>query len=82
MPGSTTLGPGHGVDSIDHEDARRLAGVMARLHVLLADLGTDGLSDAQAAALAGDAGLTPEAREELTAWTARVARVLDEATSG
>ncbi|WP_432247769.1 hypothetical protein ACRAR1_07640 [Streptomyces sanyensis] len=79
MPGSTTLGPGHGVDSVEHEDARRLAHLARRLHALLESEGPERLSDAQAAALGGD---DHSSREELTAWTERVAGVLRTATGG
>ncbi|WP_426366327.1 hypothetical protein [Streptomyces sp. E-08] len=78
MPGSTTLGPGHGVDAIEHTDALRTLSLMKELHRLLTAPGPDRLSDAQAAALGGGEGRT---REEFTAWVERVARDLERATA-
>ncbi|MEV1054793.1 hypothetical protein ACFWZR_23525 [Streptomyces sp. NPDC059017] len=77
MPGSTTLGPGHGVDAIEHSDARRLASVMKELHRLLA-AGPDRITDPQVAALCGDEA---HHREEFTDWVGRVADQLEKATS-
>ncbi|MFI8960659.1 hypothetical protein ACIGO8_00985 [Streptomyces sp. NPDC053493] len=78
MPGSTTLGPGHGVDAIEHTDAQRMTGVMRELHRLLTATGPERITDAQAAALCGgEAG----ARGELTAWVERVTRELERATA-
>ncbi|MCZ0981395.1 hypothetical protein O1L60_27240 [Streptomyces diastatochromogenes] len=78
MPGSTTLGPGHGVDAIEHIDALRTLSLMRELHRLLTASGPDRITDAQAVALAGGEG---RSREELTAWVERVARDLEKATA-
>ncbi|MCZ7457812.1 hypothetical protein [Streptomyces sp. WMMC940] len=78
MPGSTTLGPGHGVDAIEHSDAQRLASVMKELHRLLAAAGPDRLTDPQVSALRGGEA---HHREEFTDWVGRVARQLEKATS-
>ncbi|GAA3390526.1 hypothetical protein [Streptomyces roseoviridis] len=78
MPGSTTLGPGHGVDAIDHPDAQRLTSVMRELHRLLTEAGPDRMTDAQVAALCG--GEAP-GRAEFTGWVERVVRRLEDATA-
>ncbi|MFI8520519.1 hypothetical protein ACIGEZ_22215 [Streptomyces sp. NPDC085481] len=78
MPGSTTLGPGHGVDAIDHPDAQRMTSVMQELHRLLTAAGPERLTDAQVTALCG--GEAPS-RDEFTAWVERVARQLESATA-
>ncbi|MER7516415.1 hypothetical protein [Streptomyces sp. NPDC126499] len=78
MPGSTTLGPGHGVDAIDHPDAQRLTSVMRELHRLLTAPGPDRMTDAQVAALCGGGAA---GRAEFTAWVERVVRRLEEATA-
>lgn len=53
MPGSTTLGPGHGVDAIEHLDAVRVKSLMKELHRLLTASGPDRITDAQVTALRG-----------------------------
>ncbi|WP_406863319.1 hypothetical protein ABZO31_23885 [Streptomyces sp. HUAS MG47] len=78
MPGSTTLGPGHGVDTIDHSDAQRMASVMTELHRLLAAPAPDALTDAQVRALCGG---EEHHREEFADWVGRVAGQLREATA-
>ncbi|MEU2158662.1 hypothetical protein ABZ532_27250 [Streptomyces sp. NPDC019396] len=78
MPGSTTLGPGHGVDAIDHVDARRLASVMRDLHRLLDEAGPHRLTDPQVAALCG---AQAHSREEFTGWVGRMAAYLEKVTS-
>ncbi|MFI8826556.1 hypothetical protein [Streptomyces sp. NPDC053431] len=78
MPGSTTLGPGHGVDAIDHPDAQRMTRVMRELHRLLTATGPERLTDAQATALCGG---DAHARGELTAWVERVTHELERATA-
>ncbi|WP_406062493.1 hypothetical protein OG462_30460 [Streptomyces sp. NBC_01077] len=78
MPGSTTLGPGHGVDAIEHLDALRMMSLMKELHRLLTVPGPDRITDAQAAALSGG---EDHPREEFTAWLERVARDLQKATA-
>jgi hypothetical protein len=78
MPGSTTLGPGHGVDAIDHPDAQRLTSVMRELHGLLVTPGPDRMTDAQVAAVSGGAA---QDREAFTAWVERVVGRLEEATA-
>ncbi|MFE6786938.1 hypothetical protein ACFVFF_32215 [Streptomyces sp. NPDC057680] len=78
MPGSTTLGPGHGVDAIEHLDALRMMSLMKELHGLLTGSGPDRITDAQAAALSGGEA---RSREELAAWLERVGRDLEKATA-
>ncbi|MFG2329183.1 hypothetical protein ACGFMM_06105 [Streptomyces sp. NPDC048604] len=78
MPGSTSLGPGHGVDAIDHLDAQRMTSVLTELHRLLAEPGPDALTDAQVTALCGG---EEHHREEFADWVGRVARQLREATA-
>ncbi|MER7819741.1 hypothetical protein QRN89_24690 [Streptomyces chengbuensis] len=78
MPGSTTLGPGHGVDAIEHPDAQRLASVTKELHRLLEAAGPDRITDPQVAALCGGGA---HRREEFTDWVGRVAHQLEKATS-
>ncbi|MFH8841502.1 hypothetical protein [Streptomyces sp. NPDC017868] len=78
MPGSTTLGPGHGVDAIEHLDALRMLSLMKELNRLLTAPGSDRITDAQAAALGGGEA---RSREELTAWVERVTRDLERATA-
>ncbi|MGW7369004.1 hypothetical protein ACWGI8_37660 [Streptomyces sp. NPDC054841] len=78
MPGSTTLGAGHGVDVIDHLDAQRLAAMMKEMGRLLAVSGPNRITDPQVAALCGGEA---HHRDEFTDWVGRVARKLDEATS-
>lgn len=77
MPGSTTLGPGHGADAIEHPDAQRLAAVMRELHRLLDAAGPDRITDPQVAALCGGEA---HHRDEFTAWVGRVAQHLEQAT--
>ncbi|MFJ6633150.1 hypothetical protein ACIQMR_17450 [Streptomyces sp. NPDC091376] len=77
MPGSTTLGPGHGADAIEHPDAQRLASVLTELHRLLDAAGPDRITDPQAAALCGGKAH----RDEFTEWVGRVARQLERTTS-
>ncbi|MFE5299345.1 hypothetical protein [Streptomyces sp. NPDC056632] len=78
MPGSTTLGPGHGVDAIDHPEAQRMARMMRELHALLTTTGPERITHAQVTALCeGD----PHSRMEFTAWVERVARELERATA-
>ncbi|WP_405998301.1 hypothetical protein [Streptomyces sp. NBC_00829] len=73
MPGSTTLGPGHGVDPIEHSDAVRLASVLREMSGLLAMDGPNRLTDAQVSALcAGQA----HHRQEFGEWVERVAKEL------
>ncbi|MFD7320209.1 hypothetical protein ACFV9D_03820 [Streptomyces sp. NPDC059875] len=78
MPGSTTLGPGHGVDAIEHLDALRMMSLMKELHRLLTEPGPDRLTDAQAAALRAGEG---HHREGFTDWVERMARDLEKATA-
>ncbi|MFE7774675.1 hypothetical protein ACFU5O_12350 [Streptomyces sp. NPDC057445] len=78
MPGSTTLGPGHGVDSIEHTDARRLASVMKEMHRLLTESGPNRITDPQVAALCGGEA---HRREEFTEWVGRLAGQLEKATA-
>ncbi|TXS57058.1 hypothetical protein [Streptomyces sp. t39] len=78
MPGSTTLGPGHGADAIDHPDATRLAALTGALHRLLSEDGPNRITDAQAAALCGGGA---REREEFTAWMERVAARLEAAVA-
>ncbi|MFF3320938.1 hypothetical protein [Streptomyces sp. NPDC002889] len=77
MPGSTTLGPGHGVDAIEHPDAQRLALVTRELHRLLEMAGPNRITDAQVAALCGG---EVHHRDEFTQWVGRVAQQLERAT--
>ncbi|MFB7372712.1 hypothetical protein ACFC0D_23005 [Streptomyces sp. NPDC056222] len=78
MPGSTTLGPGHGVDAIEHLDALRMMSLMKELHRLLTVQGADRITDAQVAALRGGEA---HDREAFTDWVERVARDLEKATA-
>ncbi|MFJ8662677.1 hypothetical protein [Streptomyces sp. NPDC093795] len=78
MPGSTTIGPGHGVDGIEHLDALRMTTLMKELHRLLTGSGPDRITDAQIAALRGREG--PQ-REPFTDWVERMARDLEKATA-
>ncbi|MFF8597718.1 hypothetical protein ACF065_02135 [Streptomyces sp. NPDC015232] len=78
MPGSTTLGHGHGADAIDHPDALRLTAVLRELHRLLTTTGADRITDAQAAALSGG---DPYGRGELADWVERVTRELERVTT-
>ncbi|MFD8207497.1 hypothetical protein ACFV2S_14060 [Streptomyces sp. NPDC059695] len=78
MPGSTTIGPGHGVDAIEHIDALRTLSLLKELHRLLTAPGPDRITDAQAAALGGGEN---RSREEFTAWVERVAHDLERATA-
>ncbi|MFF5918821.1 hypothetical protein ACFY8C_10765 [Streptomyces flavochromogenes] len=78
MPGSTTLGPGHGVDAIEHLDALRMMSLMKELHRLLTGPGPDRLTDAQVATLLEADG---RHREGLTDWVERMARDLEKATA-
>ncbi|AWK10905.1 hypothetical protein SSP531S_30060 [Streptomyces spongiicola] len=78
MPGSTTLGPGHGADAIEHPDAQRLASVMKELHRLLTAAGPDRITDPQVAELCGGEA---HRREEFTDWVDRVAHQLEKAVS-
>ncbi|MGW2558136.1 hypothetical protein ACWCXB_02595 [Streptomyces sp. NPDC001514] len=78
MPGSTTLGAGHGVDAIDHLDAQRMASVMKEMHRLLTMTGPNRITDPQVAALCGGES---HHRDEFTDWVGRVARELEKATS-
>ncbi|MFE3325516.1 hypothetical protein [Streptomyces sp. NPDC059176] len=77
MPGSTTLGPGHGVDAIEHPDAQRLAAVLREMHRLLGASGPDRITDPQVAALCGGEA---HHREEFTQWVGQVAGRLEQAT--
>ncbi|MFJ3580797.1 hypothetical protein ACIPPS_00955 [Streptomyces sp. NPDC090127] len=78
MPGSTTLGPGHGVDAIEHLDALRMTSLMKELQRLLTVPGPERLTDAQVAALcAGE----DHPREAFTDWVRRVADDLEKATA-
>ncbi|WP_338673128.1 hypothetical protein V1460_08585 [Streptomyces sp. SCSIO 30461] len=78
MPGSTTLGSGHGVDAIDHADARRLASLMRDLYRLLDGAGPHRLTDPQVAALCG---AQPHSRDEFTGWVGRMAVYLEKVTA-
>jgi hypothetical protein len=78
MPGSTTLGPGHGVDSIEHPDAVRLAAVLREMSGLLAMDGPNRLTDAQVTALCGG---QVHHRQEFSEWVTRLARELSEKVS-
>ncbi|MFF9014594.1 hypothetical protein ACF09C_16700 [Streptomyces sp. NPDC014870] len=78
MPGSTTLGPGHGVDAIEHQDAVRMAALMKELYRLMTEPGSDRLTDAQVAALRAGDGLH---REGFTDWVERMTRDLEKATA-
>ncbi|WP_318207731.1 MULTISPECIES: hypothetical protein [unclassified Streptomyces] len=78
MPGSTTLGPGHGVDAVEHLDALRMLSLMKELHRLLTVPGPDRLTDAQVAALLEAEG---HHREGFTDWVERMARDLEKATA-
>lgn len=78
MPGSTTLGPGHGVDTIEHTDAVRLASVLRQMSGLLAMQGPNRLTDAQVTALCEG---QVHHRQEFSEWVARVARDLSEKVS-
>ncbi|MFJ8300447.1 hypothetical protein ACIQ9R_31780 [Streptomyces sp. NPDC094447] len=78
MPGSTTLGPGHGVDAVEHLDALRMMSLVKRLHGLLTESGPDRITEAQAAALSGGEA---SSREELVGWLERVGRDLERATA-
>ncbi|MEU5917978.1 hypothetical protein [Streptomyces sp. NPDC047141] len=78
MPGSTTLGAGHGVDAIEHSDALRTLSLLKELRRLLTATGPDRITDGQAAALGGGGS---GSREELAAWVERVARDLERATA-
>ncbi|MFE5483565.1 hypothetical protein [Streptomyces sp. NPDC056527] len=78
MPGSTTIGPGHGVDAIEHLDALRMTSLMKELHRLLTEPGPDRLTDAQIEALRGGEGLH---REGFADWVERMARDLEKATA-
>ncbi|MER5464319.1 hypothetical protein ABT010_27245 [Streptomyces sp. NPDC002668] len=73
MPGSTTLGPGHGVDWIEHTDAVRVASVMRELSALLSMDGPNRLTDAQVSVLCG--GLVHH-RHEFGEWVERLAQDL------
>ncbi|MDX2564044.1 hypothetical protein PV371_30945 [Streptomyces sp. TX20-6-3] len=78
MPGSTTLGPGHGVDAIEHLDALRMMSLMKELHRMLTAPGPDRLTEAQVAALLERDG---RHREGLSDWVERMARDLEKATA-
>ncbi|MFI1660663.1 hypothetical protein ACH4ZU_38010 [Streptomyces sp. NPDC020472] len=78
MPGSTTIGPGHGVDAIEHIDALRMLSLMRELHRLLTVRGADRLTDAQVAALLESDG---RHREGFTDWVERMTRDLEKATA-
>ncbi|MFD3537112.1 hypothetical protein [Streptomyces sp. NPDC058664] len=78
MPGSTTIGPGHGVDAIEHHDALRLVSLMKELHRLLTVPGPDRITEEQIAALRGGEG---HHREPFTDWVERMARDLEKATA-
>ncbi|MFC4611634.1 hypothetical protein [Streptomyces maoxianensis] len=78
MPGSTTLGGGHGVDSIEHTDAVRLASVLREMSGLLSVDGPNRLTDAQVSALCGG---QVHHRQEFGEWVARVARDLTQRVS-
>ncbi|MCX5228871.1 hypothetical protein ABZY16_34260 [Streptomyces sp. NPDC006553] len=78
MPGSTTLGPGHGVDAIEHLDALRMMSLMKELHRLLTGPGSDRLTEAQVAILLESDG---RHREGFTDWVERMARDLERATA-
>lgn len=78
MPGSTTIGGGHGVDAIEHTDAVRLAGVLREMSGLLTVDGPNRLTDAQVSALCGG---QVQHRKEFGEWIARVARELHQRVS-
>ncbi|WP_455361829.1 hypothetical protein [Streptomyces sp. SYSU K21746] len=73
MPGSTTLGGGHGPDTIAHTDAIRLASVLQEMSVLLRVQGPNRLTDAQVSALCGG---QVHQRTEFAEWVASLAREL------
>ncbi|GAA3376039.1 hypothetical protein GCM10020367_46170 [Streptomyces sannanensis] len=73
MPGSTTLGPGHGVDVIEHADAQRLVTVLHEMGLLLQMPGPNRLTDAQVSVLCGH---EVHHRDEFTEWVMRLAREL------
>lgn len=73
MPGSTTLGAGHGVDSIEHTDAVRLASLLREMSALMTVDGPNRLTDAQVSALCGG---EVHHRQEFGEWVARVAKDL------
>ncbi|MFG3348281.1 hypothetical protein ACGF1Z_24880 [Streptomyces sp. NPDC048018] len=78
MPGSTTLGPGHGVDAIAHPDAQRMTAVMRELHRLLTTTDPERITHAQVTALCGG---DAHRRMEFTAWVERMAHQLERATA-
>ncbi|WP_395363865.1 hypothetical protein ACHGLA_26210 [Streptomyces sp. YH02] len=78
MPGSTTLGPGHGVDAVEHLDALRMLSLMKELHRLLTVPGPDRLTATQVATLREADG---HHREGFTDWVERMARDLEKATA-
>lgn len=78
MPGSTTLGSGHGVDAIDHVDAQRMTVLMRELHRLLTTTESDRITHAQVTALCGG---DAHSRMEFTAWVEQMAHKLERATA-
>jgi len=73
MPGSVTIGHFHQSVTLGHDDADRLAGVLAQLSVMLESSGPDRLTDGQVSALCGG---EPERRAELTGWAQQLTRHL------
>jgi hypothetical protein len=71
MPGSVTIGHFHPTVTLGHDDADRLAGVLAQLSVMLETNGPDRVTDEQVSALCGG---EPRRRAELTAWTRELTR--------
>lgn len=71
MPGSVTIGHFHPSVTLGHDDADRLAGVLAQLSVLLESNGPDRLTDDQVSALCGG---EPQRRAELAEWTRQLTR--------
>ncbi|MEZ0089707.1 hypothetical protein [Streptacidiphilus sp. EB129] len=70
MPGSVTIGHMHPSVNLGHDDAARLAHVMAHLSTMLEAPGPNRISDAQLTALCeGESGNRPE----LAAWARRLA---------
>lgn len=75
MPGSVTIGHFRPTVTLGHDDADRLAGVLAQLSVMLESSGPDRITDEQVSALCGG---EPQRRAELTAWTQGLTRRIHE----
>ena len=74
MPGSVTIGHFHPTVTLGHDDAERLAGVLAQLSVLLDSSGPERCTDEQVSALCGG---RPGQRAEFAEWTRRLTARLD-----